>query len=91
MLDAAARNWGDCLHESSRGGAPELILFDADPWDPQRMIILRTIREAYPQARLVACIGFPCPDLDAALREKGADDLWFKLAPLADLAERARR
>jgi hypothetical protein len=85
MLEAAARDWGYRLHEASRGAAPEVILFDADPWDAQRMITLRTIRENHPQARLVACVGFPRPDLDAALREKGADDMWFKLSPLADL------
>jgi hypothetical protein len=85
MLEAAARDWGYRLHESSQGGAPEVILFDADPWDARRMIILRSIRKAYPQAILVACVGFPRPDLDAALRENGADDVWFKLSPLADL------
>jgi hypothetical protein len=90
MLEAAARNWGHRIHESSRGGAPDVIFFDADLWDAERMIILGSIREAYPQARLVACVGFPRPDLDAVLRDKGADDVWCKLSPLADLRNRAR-
>ncbi len=85
MLEAAAQDWGYRFHEWSRGGAPEVILFDADPWDARQMITLRSIREACPQARIVACVGFPRHDLDAALRETGADDVWFKLAPLADL------
>jgi hypothetical protein len=91
MLEAAARDWGYRVHESSQGDAPAVIFFDADPWDVQRMIILRTIREAHPQAKLVACAGFPRPDLGTALRENGADDVWFKLSPLADLRNRARR
>jgi hypothetical protein len=49
------------------------------------MIILPTIREAHRESRIVACVGFPRPDLDAALREKGAHGVWFKLSPLADL------
>jgi hypothetical protein len=85
MLEAATRNREQTSRASAVGSAPDVIFFDADPWDAERMRILGATREAFPRAKLVACVGFPRSDLDAAVRANGADDVWFKLAPLADL------
>jgi hypothetical protein len=91
MLEAAMRSWSSGAQEPAAEGAPEVILFDADPWDARQMTSLRAVRGAFPQAKLVACAGFPRPHLVADLCESGADDVWFKLAPLADLRARAAR
>jgi hypothetical protein len=65
---------------------PPAIVFDADPWDERRREALAQLRKDHPHARIVACVGFPRPDLDAELRTSGADAIWYKLATLADLA-----
>ena len=66
---------------------PAAIVFDADPWDDDRAKALATIRAAHPRSQLIACVGFPRPHVDAELRRRGADGIWFKLAPLAELLE----
>jgi hypothetical protein len=68
---------------ASNGAAepPDLVLFDADPWDEERAEALAAIRAAVPGGRLVAFVGFPRPDLEAELRQTGADEVRFKLEP----------
>jgi hypothetical protein len=74
------------------GGAtvsrPQTIVFDADPWDQARRAALAEVRRAHPGVRIVACVGFPRPDLDADLRKGGADAIWYKLGHLAELVRR---
>ena len=85
MTAAALRNSGRSENESSDASPPAAIVFDADPWDGDRAQKLAKIRTAHPRSRLVACVGFSRPHVEAELRDAGADAIWFKLAPLADL------
>lgn len=87
MLEAAVRTRGGAGCDNA-AGRPDLIFFDADPWDHPRSESLQAIRREHPETKLVACVGFPRPDLEAALRAAGADSLWFKLSPLANLGIR---
>jgi len=78
----------------SVGGAtvsrPQAIVFDADPWDDVRRRALAEVRRAHPGVRIVACVGFPRPDLDADLRHSGVANIWYKLGHLADLQKRCQ-
>jgi len=85
MLQTAIETRGCRIAAAGTAGPPEVVLYDADPWDPRQEAALRSTREAHPQATLVACAGFPRFDLDASLRRAGADRVWFKLAPLDEL------
>jgi hypothetical protein len=87
MLKSVLSAWGLQSCEADDVDPPGVIVFDADPWDVDRQTALRMTRSAHPRAKLVACAGFPRPDLDAALRRSGADAVWFKLAPLDELAK----
>lgn len=87
MLSFAFRSAGIPLYESTSTNRPGTIIFDADPWDGQREAALTAIRTAQPQSRLIACVGFARPHVDAELSDAGADGIWFKLAPLADLID----
>lgn len=73
------------LRTADSADRPSVVLFDADPWNDERCAALRAIRAANPEARVVACAGFPRADLERGLRQSGADEVWFKLAPLAEL------
>jgi hypothetical protein len=86
MLTLAFRTAGFALCESEQGAA-RAIVFDADPWDEDRAQALAKIRALHPQTQLVGCVGFPRPHIDAVLRRAGADGVWFKLSPLADLID----
>ena len=85
MLQSAMARHGWQVDATDAAGSPAVILYDADPWVSQKEATLRSVRAAYPQAKLVACVGFPRPDLAAALHRSGADEVWFKLAPLDEL------
>lgn len=87
MLISAVETAGSSLHEPDNTELAATILFDADPWDGGRATALTTIRTAHPRSQLIACVGFPRPHIEAELRGTGADDVWFKLAPLADLVD----
>lgn len=91
------RRWREMLGEALvRGGAAliddveiagaEVVFLDVDPWDLRRATQLAAFRHEHPRTRLIACAGFPRPDLERELREAGADRIWFKLEPLATLA-----
>jgi len=67
---------------------PDLVLFDADPWDEERAEALTAIRTAVPAGRLIAFVGFPRPDVEAELRQAGADEVRFKLEPAGLLFSR---
>lgn len=64
---------------------PLVIVWDADPWESDRSGELHSLRSRFPQATIVACLGFVRDDLTDELRAAGADSVWFKLAPLATL------
>jgi hypothetical protein len=85
MIESGIRKFGLRNHDPRSGEPPEILIFDADPWDAEQAISLRAIRAADRKARIIAAIGFPRPDLETALHESGADQVWFKLAPIADL------
>lgn len=87
MLDRALRRAG--FHSSAPDDTDpsRSIVFDADPWNDDRAQALARLRARHPRGRLIACSGFPRPHVDAELRDAGADDFWFKLAPLAELIE----
>ncbi len=87
MIESAVWESGLRIHGAQSAKRPEAVIFDADPWNPDRAVALRAIRAADSEARIVAAAGFPRPDLTTALRESGADDVWFKLAPLDELVE----
>ncbi len=81
MIESGIRKSGLRNLDPRSGELPEIVIFDADPWDAERAISLRAIRAANREARLIAAVGFPRPDLESVLRESGADQVWFKLAP----------
>ena len=86
MAGSALRGWGlQLVTEGS--GPPQAVIFDADPWDSERATALAAIRVTHPRTKIVACVGFQRRDLDEALRRSGADGVWFKLAPLNELAD----
>ena len=87
MLEAALRSSDLPVHSPLSSEPPEAVIVDIDPWDSDRSLALRAIRAADPGARILAAAGFPRPDLTSALRESGADGVWFKLAPHAELVE----
>jgi hypothetical protein len=87
MLQSAIESRGCQIDPAGAAGPPDVVLYDADPWDPRQEAALRSTRAAHPQVRLVACVGFPRADLVAVLHRSGADDVWFKLAPLDALVD----
>ncbi|MGE5192721.1 MAG: hypothetical protein ACM3U2_09475 [Deltaproteobacteria bacterium] len=87
MLESRVRAIGLRNLGPQSGERPEVVIFDADPWNAERAIALRAIRAADREAQIVAAVGFPRPDLAIALRESGADKVWFKLAPLQALVD----
>ncbi len=87
MLQAALTRQGCRVFAADASSDLDAVVYDADPWDAGREADLRSVRAAHPQARLVACIGFPRCDLDAGLRQAGADEVYFKLAPLQRLVD----
>ena len=86
MLAAELQTAG-CHLDESDDARPPVVIFDADPWDDDRTDALAKTRTSHPRSRIIACVGFPRPHLDSELRATGADGIWFKLAPLADLIE----
>lgn len=60
---------------------PDVVLFDADPWNEERADALVAVKRASPGCRLIALVGFPRPDLEAELRRSGADAVQLKVAP----------
>jgi hypothetical protein len=91
MIEAAVRASELAVHSPESTEPPEAVIFDVDRWSPERSIALRAIRAADPGVRILAAAGFPRPDLAAALRDCGADDVWFKLAPIYELVETIAR
>jgi len=87
MIEAAVRAIELPLHAPQSGVPPEAVIFDVDPWDSERSVSLCAIRAADPGARILAAVGFPRSDLAIAVRDCGADDVWFKLAPLCELVD----
>lgn len=87
MLSTALANCGAQMLPEAAADRASVVLFDADPWNARRASQLAIFRQAHPNTLLVACSGFPRPDLDAAMRESGADHVWFKLEPLDSLAQ----
>jgi hypothetical protein len=86
MIESSLRAAGGIdVHEPQAATRPQAIVFDADPWDADRARVLRAIRAKDDRARIIAAIGFPRLDLEVALRQAGADKVWFKLAPLREL------
>ena len=61
------------------------MFFDVDPWTEQQAETLTAIRRAHSTPRLVACAGFPHPQMESLLRDAGADAVWAKLSPLESL------
>src|SRR6516165_590450 len=61
MLESAARSWSCDQRELLADGPREIILFDADPRDPERKASVREVRGSHPHSKLVACVGFPRP------------------------------
>jgi hypothetical protein len=90
MLESAVRADGLRIHGPQSDERPEVVIFDADPWDPERAFALQAIRAADQEALIVAAAGFPRLDLTTALVDCGADDVWFKLAPLSELVDLMR-
>jgi hypothetical protein len=76
----------NCVYDIEAARA-DVILFDADPWTARRASEMSTLREAHRAALLIACTGFPRPDLEEELRKSGADHVWSKLESLESLAE----
>jgi len=87
MVAAALQKSGLSVGELSDTNPPAAVVFDADPWDGDRAAALAQIRGAHPRSQLVACVGFSRPHVEAELRDAGADAVWFKLSPLADLID----
>lgn len=85
MLESALRKGGLQVCSARDSGTASIVVFDADPWNTGRASALTAIRSLNPVAKLVACAGFPRAELDAALRQSGANEVWFKLAPLQGL------
>jgi hypothetical protein len=85
MIGTALRKF--CLRNYAphSGEQPEIVIFDADPWDAERAISLGAIRTSHRTSQIIAAVGFPRLDVATALRDSGADRVWFKLAPLGDL------
>jgi hypothetical protein len=67
------------------GEAPDIVVFDADPWSESRCDLLRAADSHWPGARVIACSGDTAIDLADDLKSAGADAVWFKLSPLARL------
>jgi DNA-binding NarL/FixJ family response regulator len=87
MIASALRNVGLTVAELHNARPPAAIVFDADPWDGNRAAELAHLRSTHPRSQLVACAGFSRPHVTAELRDAGADAVWFKVAPLADLID----
>ncbi len=87
MVKSALQSSGLSPVDMSGASRPGTIIFDADPWDSDRAAALTSLRRHHPQSRLIACIGFSRPHLETELRDAGANAIWFKIAPLADLIE----
>jgi hypothetical protein len=88
MICAALEIRGARLVPEGESPTVDLVLFDADPWDARRASQLSALRQAHRTATLIVCAGFPRGDLEAAIREAGADHVWFKLDSLASLTDR---
>jgi hypothetical protein len=85
MLQSSIAKRGFRISAEGESGVADVVLYDADPWDSVREAGLRSLRAASAQAKLIACTGFPHFDLGASLSRAGADNVWFKLAPLEEL------
>jgi hypothetical protein len=78
---------GASLAPDGQTARVDVVVFDADPWNEQRAVDLSAIRAKCQGARLVACLGYPRPEITAKLKEHGADQVWFKLQALRTLAQ----
>jgi hypothetical protein len=87
MIEEAVRASGFQIHGPQSGECPAVVIFDADPWNADRALALQAVRAADGDARITAAVGFPRPDLTSELLESGANDVWFKLAPLGELID----
>jgi len=85
MLQAALAKHGCRVDYAGDSSAADVVLYDADPWDAVRETDLSLVHTKHPQARLIACAGFPRSDFYANLLRAGAHEIWFKLAPLDEL------
>ena len=67
----------------------DVIVFDADPWNTRRASELAILRQGVPRDTTLDCLlrDFLNTDLEGALREAGADHVWFKLESLEGLAD----
>jgi hypothetical protein len=85
MVAAAFRSLGSSVVDVDDSAPPEILIFDADPWDACRHQQLHAQRKRLPQATIVAASGLYHADLIADLHASGADAVWYKLAPIAEL------
>ncbi|MBS0262555.1 MAG: hypothetical protein JSS02_11440 [Planctomycetes bacterium] len=63
----------------------QCILLDVDPWSVVRANELAAVRRSSKNGQLIACTGFPNLGLREELLGQGANQVWFKLAPLGTL------
>ncbi len=91
MLESTLTTAGVQICKVSESDRAACIIFDADLWNAERQSALETICRARSTAKFVAATGFLRPDLDAALRRAGADEVWSKVSPLQQLASHLRR
>jgi hypothetical protein len=89
MIESALRRVGFGIHDPHGAECPDVVVFDADPWDAGRSTALRAVRAVHRQANIVAAVGFPRQPLAAELLDAGADRVWFKLASLSGLVDAA--
>ncbi|HEY3967791.1 MAG TPA: hypothetical protein VGM05_24730 [Planctomycetaceae bacterium] len=87
MLAAALGQCGADITSDTVSAGVDVILFDIDPWNPDRASQFAIIRQRHPHATLIACCGFPRADLETEMRKSGADNVWFKLESLESLAD----
>ena len=97
--DRALRSyWEEALRQSGYdvgsekdGSTTDLMLFDADPWSPERAARLRTWRERSPRSFIVALMNFARPEDEAAVRTHGANTVCAKLTSPEQLLRMIRR
>lgn len=58
---------------------PDIILFDADPWGPQRATALKLIQDQLPNSNVIALCNLASPSMVEELKNGGVSDVLHKL------------
>jgi hypothetical protein len=89
LVDAVTKAGGRLVCDSELGRS-HIVVWDADPWATIQRRRLTDQRLRSERIGIVALVGMPDSDLQAALHDAGADRVVSKMAPIPQLAATLR-